>query len=138
MAQPGRPQPEQLARELKRVLAHGVRPSKMAYRIDEVPVLRLTASSGRLGTNWDAAIAICDLIKQAIRNLGDGPYARAAAALLGTTGAARGLHLPQRRRQAAAELEIQPSTFVRHYEGDILLEVAVCIYEIAQHRNPEP
>jgi hypothetical protein len=77
---------------------------------------------------FERAASVTRAIENAIDSLGDGPYGRATAALFGTRPSSRGLLLPQRRREAAAELGIEAATLTRHREPEMIMDLAVGIY----------
>lgn len=131
MASRVRPQPLQLVRDLRVVVNRGVRVAPIARDLTRLPVLAQLLGIDRPGeTPVDTAIRICDAIAAAIDALGDGPYGRAAANLFGTTAQSRGLALVRRRGFAAEQLDIQPATFVRHWQRRIIDDVAVELYKM--------
>jgi hypothetical protein len=129
MTHEGCPQPEQLARELKLLLRMGTRPVTVVYQLHKLPgLIEACASEYPPVQRWEIARAICSHVAEAINNLGDDTSTICARALFGTRPSSRGLRLGQRRKEAANELAYILPTFVRHYESDLVLEVAARIY----------
>jgi hypothetical protein len=72
------------------------------------------------------------VLHAAIRRLGGGPYGRAAALLFGADPTTRGRLLKDRRRIAADELDVLPSTFRRNYEQRLIDDIAFEVWRIAR------
>ncbi|HKI17147.1 MAG TPA: hypothetical protein VKA15_04680 [Isosphaeraceae bacterium] len=118
---------EQVREAVEAVLRTGVRPAKL---LDLPAVVGLAAAgsiASEVATAVDLAFAAEALFKRALVRLGDGPFGQAARLLFGVDNESRGLPLKTRRRLAAEELGVYPSTFRRLYEDSILLDVA---YEV--------
>lgn len=64
------------------------------------------------------------VLLDALDALGDGPWGRAARLLFGAVPDTRGRPLRERRRLAAYELDLLPSSFRDNYESDLLIDVA--------------
>lgn len=118
------PSVEQLARELRIVLRTGLHVARMARRIEEMPGLLDVCRHDANLDKYSQASAISATIRAAIQELGGGPYGKAVSALFGACEQTRGLLLPARRREAAAELDIQVATLMRWWEPDMLLEIS--------------
>ncbi len=63
-------------------------------------------------------------VRLAVEDLG-GPVGDALSVLLGLSPGFHGRPLKDRRRAAADLLDILPDTFRRHYEGELLWDLAV-------------
>ena len=113
------------------MLRGGVRPAWLVHCSE---LLQLRGVDGGAGNGPDdayqRAIALESLVRVAITQLGDGPYGVAAALLFGTHPHSRGRLLKDRRRLAADELGILPSTFRKNYEDAMLDDVAVEIWKL--------
>jgi hypothetical protein len=124
-----RPQPEQLVRELKVVLKVGTRPARLVTRLNDLQgLVSLCAADLPADLRYDQAIRIATAVATAVDALGDGPYGGAVGALFGVRPSTRGLLLPQRRKEAARGLCVEPTTLVRHWEREILEDLAVSLY----------
>lgn len=73
------------------------------------------------------ATLVANAISLAVYSLGYGPYGRASHALFGLRVDTRGRKLKDRRRAAADELDIAVSTWRRHYEREVLADVATAM-----------
>jgi hypothetical protein len=85
------------------------------------------------------AIALDGLLRAAITNLGGGAEEIAAQMLFGVHQDARGRLLKDRRRLAADQFDVLPSTFRKNCETDITMDVAMEFYAIlvgAAHDRP--
>lgn len=80
------------------------------------------------------ALDLESLLRRAVRGLGEGPYGRAASCLFGADQMTHGLLLKARRRLAAAELDVLPSTFRKTYEDGIIEDVAVEVWRLIHQR----
>ena len=104
------------------MLRGGVRPAWLA----QCPqMLNLVAEVNGPDDVYATALLLESRLMKAISRLGDGPYGRATALLFGANEATRGLLLKSRRRLAADQFEILPSTFRKNYEGKIVEDLAV-------------
>jgi hypothetical protein len=122
---------ETIRRGLSQVLQGGVRP---AWLVNCVALLNLPyvaeAAEPNGSSSYARALALEQLIHEAIKGFGDGPYARAAAELLGADSHSCGRLLKDRRRHAAYELDVLPSTFRKNYEKQLLCDVAIRVWSI--------
>ena len=136
MAPVSRVSPPLLAHELKVVVRAACRPARLITHLHQVRGL-LTACdpAGSSGDAWTQAIGVCRVTEEAGQRLGDGPYGEATRLLLGTHSKTRGLLLGRRRLAAADELQVEVTTFIRHWESAILLDLGVILYErLLEHR----
>jgi hypothetical protein len=78
------------------------------------------------------------VLLDALHALGDGPYGRAARLLFGAVPDTRGRPLKDRRRLAAEQLDLLPSTFRHNYEAELLVDVAAEIARIGREPRPLP
>jgi hypothetical protein len=124
----GRPSPEDLARELRVVVKVGTRASRLVYRLDQIPELCRLTGHNAVTDKWDCAIAVCTIVQRALGELGNGPYGEAARILFGLHPGVLGLPLHRRREAAADLLDTSSSTFVRHREAEVVLDVACTTY----------
>lgn len=132
-ANPSRLTVEAIRQGLEQVLRGGLRP---AWLVHCPEMLKLVAEASGLDEDvYGQAILLEDALRTAIHRLGNGAYGRAAAVLLGADPLTRGLLLKDRRRLAASELDVLPSTFRKSYEESILDDVAVEIWR--DLRRPE-
>lgn len=114
---------EHIASRLHDLLRVGVRPAKLVPYLD-----LLTLLDDETTTSVDPyarAVELAGRLTEAVQRLGDGAVGRAAQALFGVTQETRGRLLKDRRRIAADELDLMPSTFRKYYEDDLVLDVAV-------------
>jgi hypothetical protein len=124
-----RPTPlvETIYDNLKGMLRDGVRAAKL---LGCRALLELAVGSAAAENDpYASALALEALLRSALDTLGGGPEGRAARLLLGTASDTRGRMLKDRRRLAAMEMEVLPSTFRRNYERDILWD---CAFAVAQ------
>jgi len=116
---------------LEVVLQGGARP---AWLIHCQELLELRHVRGEAGSSSDdpyvCALIIERLLVAATTAMGDGPVGRACRLLLGVNPGSRGRPLKDRRRLAAAELDILPSTFRKNYEDAILDDLAFEVWRI--------
>jgi hypothetical protein len=82
--------------------------------------LKLVVLSSGADNPLDLAFAAEAAFREAIKRLGNGPYGQATRLLFGVDSESVGLPLKTRRRLAAEELDVYPSTFRRLYEDGIL------------------
>lgn len=68
--------------------------------------------------------AVEDTVRTAVARLGDGPLSEAARLSFGLSAGTRGMAAADRRRQAAAVFGLQPDTFRKQPEADLLSEIA--------------
>jgi hypothetical protein len=119
---------EVIYRNLKQVLRGGIRPAKLLHCPE---LLELAVASTPVPEDADpysAAIALENILRTALARLGAGPEGRAAQLLFGAVPETRGRLLKDRRRLAAQELDVLPSTFRRNYENDILRDLAMEVF----------
>jgi hypothetical protein len=113
-----------IAKELRAVLRHGVRPARLRER-EGLLVLRAVIQRSDGSTNPDVlAFGLESVILEAIEALGDDDHGYAAQLLFGTRPGTRRQLLKERRRLAAEHLNILPSTFRRLREPDLVIDVA--------------
>lgn len=132
---------DDLARHLRcvvRVGAHRAhkcdptaRPQLLALRC----VQRRAAASAYPATDDGRALALRDVIADALDALGDGPHGDAARLLFGTATGTRGRALKDRRRLAADALELVPDTFRKNYEPGLVHDVATEIFRAEHDRD---
>jgi hypothetical protein len=82
------------------------------------------------GDPYAQAFQLERLLRSALNALDDGPSGHAARLLLGAAPESRGRLLKVRRRLAADELDVLPSTFRKNYESGVLDDIAVEIWRI--------
>jgi hypothetical protein len=97
-------------------------------------MLKLVAEeSGASGDDqYRQALVLERLLCDALSQLGDGGYGRAAADLFGVGPLTKGRLLKDRRRFAADQLGVLPSTFRRNYEPIILRDLAVEVWRMVR------
>jgi hypothetical protein len=123
------PTPEELLEDLRRFVRVGVRPSNLP----DIPKLLGLAMVGvaALGTRpVDRALALVEVLRGAVGELGEGPSAESLELLLGLTPRSRGLLLKDRRDLAAEALGVDVETWRRHWERPLLLELATELYRM--------
>lgn len=134
---------QRVAAALKVCLRYGASAAQLAKICHQLPS-ELTAedcasqSDGlALAEPYNIGARAADRITRAVKQLGEGPYGRAATALFGLSPDSRGRLLKDRRRLAASEFDLMVSTFRKYYEPDMLVELA---YEIwcAQCKDASP
>lgn len=108
-----------LTEALRASLRVGTRPAGLVTYLDLFPHDFLPNADP-----YERAAQIADVISAAVYSLGHGPYGRAAQALFGLTVETRGRMLKDRRRIAAAELDIAVATWRRWYEMPLLADLA--------------
>jgi len=120
----------QVREVVEAVLKHGVRPARLL----EIPALLQLACVRQRTTGEASPLALAfaaeGVLREAADALGGGPYGQAARLLLGLDEESRGLPLKTRRRLAADELDVLPSTFRKLYEDAVLQDVAA---ELLRH-----
>jgi hypothetical protein len=123
-------QPDEIQRELRVVLRHGLRPARVERCLEQLPALvAAIAPNIDFRMRFDISIALCNAIEAAIRSFGDGDFGRALQLLFGLQAGTRGLNLDKRRSAAANLLGREPATIARHWEREALLDLAVELYE---------
>jgi hypothetical protein len=125
-------QVEEIQRGLIEVLRGGVRPAWLVHCHELLSLDQLGDLASDGNDMYARASALEDIIRDAISRLGDGPYGRAAGLLFGTASEARGLLLKVRRRLAAEEFDVLPSTFRKYYEDELLLDIAIEFWRITR------
>jgi len=121
---------EEVARGLERVRRFGIRVARLRQCTD---LLALWCVQDRMGgsTNPDVlAFGLESVLLEAIEGLGEGPRREAARRLFGVVPAARGQLVKVRRKMAADQLRMPPSTFRQQHERELLLDVAAEIVRI--------
>lgn len=119
-----------IAKGLRRVLRFGVRPARLR---DCEDLIALRCVHGRVKGSAERdvlAFGLEAVLVEALAALGDGPYGRAARLLFGVELESKGRLLKDRRRLAAQELDVLPSTFRQNYEDELLLDLAAEVYRI--------
>ena len=125
-----------IAQALRPALRVGVRAGHLAS-CAQLLALDCVRARADDPTDLDSlAFALEAVLLEALRALGDGPYGRSARLLFGAVPDTRGRPLKDRRRLAAAELDLMPSTFRHNYENEILIDVAAEIARRAQKPRP--
>jgi hypothetical protein len=127
------PTPEELLEDLRKFIRVGVRPSTLP----DIPKLLSLAMVGvaALGTRpVDRALALVEVLREAVGELGEGPSGESLELLLGLTPRSRGLLLKDRRDLAAEALGIDVETWRRHWERPLLLELATELYRMENER----
>jgi len=88
------------------------------------------------------AYALEAVLRDALHALGDGPYGRAARLLFGAVPDTRGRPLYDRRRLAAEQLDMLPTTFRQNWEPEFLIDIAAEIarpsHQAHSERGPPP
>jgi hypothetical protein len=110
----------ELKSAVEMVLRVGTHPAKLARIPEVLDVFGRLYGLGRASSSSESAFATEALFASAIANLGTGPYGQAARLLFGIDDESRGLPLKTRRRLAAEELGVYPSTFRKLYEDSLL------------------
>jgi hypothetical protein len=115
---------EAIAQALRPALRYGASPYGLR-QCDELLALECVQQRARDNHDQDAvAYAAEAVLIDALEALGDGPYGRAARLLFGVTPDTRGQPLKDRRRLAAYELDLLPSTFRRRREAQVIYDIA--------------
>ena len=127
---------ELIYENLKCVLRGGVRPAQLVRCLE---LLELDVIVERSGSDdpYARAVALEAVLSVALSRLGQGPHGRAARILFGVESDVRGRPLKDRRRLAAYELGVLPSTFRRNYEADLIRDVAVEVWRYPRALPPE-
>jgi hypothetical protein len=107
------------------VLRTGLRPAKLLSLPEVFNLPNVRSTAGGSGAPLDLAFAAEAVLREALARLGDGPYGQAAALLFGAAAESWGLPLKTRRRLAAEELDVYPSTFRKLYEPSLLDDVVI-------------
>jgi hypothetical protein len=116
---------EVIADLLQVVLKVGIRPARLAHALDLLDYLDHAVSHEKAGDPYRRSLILEAILTEAVQSLGDGPMGRAANALFGLTSDTKGRLLKDRRRLAAKELDLLPSTFRKYYELDLIRDVAL-------------
>jgi hypothetical protein len=124
---------EVIRKGLEVVVRGGIRPAWLVRcrELLELSYVRRRAG-GRVEDPYVFALTLERLLLDALQNLGDGPYGAAVALLFGADPESRGQLLKERRRLAAQELRVMPSTFRKNYEADIINDVAIEVWRLAR------
>jgi hypothetical protein len=113
------------------VLRGGVRPAWLVQCNELLNFDQLGDLAGSDAVDiYVRATALQDLLQRAIARLGDGSYGHAASLLFGVAAGSKGRLLKDRRRFAAEELDVLPSTFRRNYENRIIEDLAVELWQL--------
>lgn len=115
---------------LRQVLRDGIRPAKLT-RFDALWEL-LEKNQANQADAYVKALALDQLLRAAVDRLGGGPEGRATRLLFGVDPDSRGRLLKDRRRLAAQEFDVLPSTFRRNYEADIIWDLAVEVFGLVR------
>lgn len=119
---------EALHRELRRSLRYGLRASRLIRHCPELVELVLPAPDYPELSLAERAIALEQLIREAIDSIG-GPEAEALLILFCLKPGTTGMNLETRRQHAAELLGILPDTLRRErHEGRMVWDLAVEIY----------
>ncbi len=85
------------------------------------------------------AIALEGLLLHALESLDDGPVGHATRLLFGAVPETRGRLLKDRRRLAAEELDVLPSTFRKNYESALVADLAIEVWrDLSSYRATQP
>lgn len=126
---------ETIAQALRPVLRSGVRAGRLGAYPDLL-ALDCVRAQAQDPTDPDSlAYGLEAVLLGALDALGDGPWGRAARLLFATVPDTRGRPLKERRRLAAYELDLLPSTFRDNYESELLIDVAAEIARPPRRRN---
>jgi hypothetical protein len=115
---------EEVQAAIEAVLRCGVRPAQLVREPTVLALAVVTRLAGADATPLNLAFAAEQVFCRAADALGAGPYGHAARLLLGLGGESKGLPLKTRRRLAAEELDVLPSTFRRLYEEGLVSDIA--------------
>jgi hypothetical protein len=129
-AGPDRHPVELIAERLEAVLRFGVRPAKLVACLDLLALLPPVGLPDPADP-YVRAIELAERLNAALNAFGDGPSGRALQALFGSTPDTRGRPLKDRRRLAAEELDLMPSTFRKYYEHDLIADLALHLWRAA-------
>jgi hypothetical protein len=134
---------DDLARHLRCVVSVGAHRAHQCDPDALPPLLALGCVQRRAASAYPdsgdgRALALRDVIADALDALGDGPHGDAARLLFGTATGTRGRPLKDRRRLAADVLDLQPGTFRRNYEPGLVHDVATEIYRAEHNRDDTP
>lgn len=113
-----------IAQALRTALRVGVRPGHLAECTQLLTLEQVRARADNPAEPDSLSYALEAVLLDAIDALGDGPWGRAARLLLGTIPDTRGRPLKDRRRLAAEQLDLLPSTFRHNYEHELLIDIA--------------
>lgn len=108
---------DELVKELKVVVQEGLQVLR------NVSLPALARRTEEMSGTADAA-AMEEALRRAVVRLGAGPAGEAGGLLLGLVPETRGLRLPARRRQAAGVYGIQPGSFRKEPQANLLKEIA--------------
>jgi hypothetical protein len=112
------------AQALRPALRLGLRPARLTECTQLLTLECVQTRAKDPASAESLAYALEAVLLDAFHALGDGPYGRAARLLFGAVADTRGRPLKDRRRLAADELDLLPSTFRHNYEAELLLDVA--------------
>lgn len=122
-----------IVKDLRQVLRFGVRPVRLQECARLLALRCVRAGADNASDDQSLAFALEAVLLDALTALGEGPYGEAARLLFGASQETRGRLLKDRRRIAALQLDILPSTFRQNYESDILLDVATEVLRREMH-----
>lgn len=126
---------EEIYENLRQILQSGIRPAQLSRHeslLRRIPVL----GEPRPDDRYVRALALDVLLRTAIDRLGNGPEGNATRLLFGVDPGSRGRPLKNRRRLAAEEFDILPSTFRRNYETDIVKDLALEVFDLLRNVRP--
>lgn len=115
---------EAIAQALRPALRYGASPYRLRQCNDLLALERVQQRAHDNNDQDALAYAAEAVILDALTALGDGPYGRAARLLFGVIPDSRGRPLKDRRRLAAYELDLLPSTFRRRREDQLIYDIA--------------
>lgn len=129
---------EVIKRGLEVVLRGGVRPAWLVHCHE---LLELTYVRGEAGSQADdpyaRAFVLERLLLDALAALGSGPVGNAARLLFGVSPETRGRLLKDRRRLAAGELDLMPSSFRRCHEDSIVDDLSLEVWRTTSRRSQD-
>lgn len=127
---------EALHQHLRDALRHGARASRLLRYTPAIIELLYPAADHPYLNEYDRAIAVETLIRQAVDTIGGNP-GEAIAAVLCLPPGTLGRKLEDRRRIAAGYLDIEADTFRRDWhEGALLFDLTIEIYRHRKANHP--
>jgi len=134
MATAAVPSPEALFEDLRKFIRVGARPASLPD-IPNLLGLSVVGVAAFGNSSVDRALALMEVLRDAITGLGEGPAAQSLELLLGVTPRSKGLLLKDRRDLAAEALGVDVETWRRHWEKPLLLELATEIYRMENEQR---
>jgi hypothetical protein len=128
------PDPEELLAELRIFIRVGVRPAQLPA-LPKLIGLSIVGTAAHGTQSVDRALALVEVLREAVTALGEGPSSGALELLLGLTPRSRGLLLKDRRDLAAEILGVDVQTWRRHWERPLLLELATELYRMESNQR---